>query len=138
MVNTAILLAVVTMVTWGLWAIFARLATDSLLPETAMVVSYAVGTLIAGLYVVVGRKVPTDVVYDGLFYASLAGVASASGGIALYAALARGDAATVTTISALYFIVAAIIAVVFLEESVQVTDAAGILLAGIAIALIAK
>lgn len=41
-----------------------------------------------------------------------------------------------TTISALYFIVAAVIAVIFLEESMQMTDAVGILLAGIAIALI--
>lgn len=72
----------------------------------------------------------------GLFYAALAGVASASGAITLYAALARGDAAIVTTISALYFIVAAVIAVIFLEDSMQMTDAVGILLAGIAIALI--
>ena len=133
-----ILLAVVTMIAWGLWAIFARLATDSILPETAMGISYAVGTLVAVTYIAAMRKVPATVVYDGLFYAALAGIASAAGGIALYAALARGDAAIVTTISALYFVVAAVIAVVFLEESLQTTDTAGILLAGIAITLIAN
>ena len=133
-----ILLAVVTMIAWGLWAIFARLATDSILPETAMGITYAVGTLVAGTYIVATRKVPTAVGYDGLCYAALAGIASAAGGISLYAALERRDAAIVTTISALYFVIAAIIAVVFLEESLQVTDIAGILLAGIAIALIAN
>lgn len=133
-----ILLALVTMFAWGLWAVFARLATDSILPETAMGISYAVGTLVAGTYLVTTQKIPTTIVYDGLFYAALAGIASAAGGIALYAALAKGDAAIVTTISALYFVVAAVIAVVFLEEPLQVTDTVGILLAGIAIALIAN
>lgn len=133
-----ILLALVTMFAWGLWAVFARLATDSILPEMAMGISYAVGTLVAGTYLVTTQKIPTTIVYDGLFYAALAGIASAAGGIALYAALAKGDAAIVTTISALYFVVAAVIAVVFLEESLQTTDTAGILLAGIAIALIAN
>ncbi len=103
-----------------------------------MGISYAVGTLVVVTYIVVTRTIPTAVVYDGLFYATLAGVASAAGRIALYAALARGDAAIVTTISALYFIVAVVIAVVFLEEPLQMTDTAGILLAGIAIALIAN
>ncbi|NUB93501.1 EamA family transporter [Haloterrigena sp. SYSU A121-1] len=126
------------MIAWGLWAVFAGLAADSILPETAVGISYAVGTLVAVTYIVVTRTVPTAVGYDGLFYAALAGVASAAGGIALHAALARGDAAIVTTISALYFVVAAVIAVVFLEESLQMTDTGGILLAGIAIALIAN
>ncbi|QRV17837.1 EamA family transporter (plasmid) [Haloterrigena salifodinae] len=133
-----ILLALVTMIAWCLWAVFAGLATDSILPETAMGISYAVGTLVVVTDIVVTRTIPTAVVYDGLFYAALAGVASATGGIALYAALARGDAAIVTTISALYFVVAVVIAVVFLEEPLQMTDTAGILLAGIAIALIAN
>lgn len=138
MTRIPILLAIVTMVTWGLWAIFARLATNSLLPETALVVSYAAGTVISGVYIGIAQKTPTDVTYGGLFYAVLAGVASASGGIALYVALEKGDAAIVTTISALYFVVAAIIAVIFLEEPLQATDVVGILLAGIAITLIAN
>ncbi|ELZ15551.1 hypothetical protein C477_17795 [Haloterrigena salina JCM 13891] len=75
-----ILLALVTMIAWGLWAVVAGLATDSILPETAMGLSYAAGTLV----------------------------------------------------------VAAIIAVVFLGEPLQMTDTAGILLAGIAIALVAN
>ncbi len=138
MARIPLLLAIVTMVTWGLWAIFARLATDTLLPETALVVSYAAGTIVSGVYIGMMQKTPTDIAYDGLFYAVLAGVASASGGIALYVALKRGDAAIVTTISALYFVVAAIIAVIFLEESLQATDVVGILLAGLAITLIAN
>lgn len=129
------MLAVATMFAWGLWAVFAKLATDNLFPETAMVISYIVGALVASVYVAVQGK-PTNIVYSGVLYAMLAGIASASGGITLYAALARGDAAIVTTISALYFVVAAVIGIFFLGESLQVTDVIGILLAGLSIMFI--
>lgn len=132
-----IILALVTMFSWGFWAIFAKLATDNLVPETAMIISYVVGALIAIGYVVVQGK-STHVVYDGAFYAVLAGIASAFGAITLYAALAEGNAAIVTSISALYFVVAAVIGILFLGESLQITDAAGILMAGVAIVLIAN
>ncbi|WP_323173486.1 hypothetical protein [Natrialba sp. PRR66] len=63
------------MLAWGLWAVFARLATDSVLLETAMGISDATGTLVAGTYIVATRKIPTAMVDDGLFYAALAGIA---------------------------------------------------------------
>jgi uncharacterized membrane protein len=126
--NAPILLAVATMCAWGFWAIFAKLATDNLIPETAMIISYVVGALIASVYVVVQGK-STHVVYDGVFYAVLAGIASAFGAITLYAALGKGNAAIVTSISALYFVVAAVIGILFLGESLRLTDVVGILLA---------
>ncbi len=47
---------------WGPWVIFVRLAMNSLLPETALVISYVIG---------ISQKTPTDVVSAGLFSAAL-------------------------------------------------------------------
>ncbi len=63
------------MLAWGLWTVFARPATDSVLSETAMGISDATGALVAGTYIVATRKITTAVVDDGLFYAAFAGIA---------------------------------------------------------------
>lgn len=135
--NVAIGLAVATMFAWGLWAVFAKLATDSLLPETAMVISYTVGVFVAGVYVALQNE-STQLVFDGVIFAALAGMASATGAITLYMGLEKGDASVITTISALYFVISAIIGIVFLGESLHITDVVGIFLAAVSIILIAN
>ncbi|AUX09851.1 hypothetical protein AArcSl_2227 [Halalkaliarchaeum desulfuricum] len=74
----------------------------------------------------------------GTEFAILAGIVSAIGGLTLYAGLGKGDAAIVTTISALYFVVAAIAGVLFLGESITVRDFLGIVFAILAIILISS
>lgn len=132
MVSSAVLLALVTMITWGLWAVFADLATRTLLPSTTTLVSYAAAVVVTSVYVGVTDK-PISPTNSGVSFAVLAGVASAIGVITLYTALSRGNAAVVTTISALYFVVAAAIGVFFLGDSIALTDAVGLALAVVAI-----
>lgn len=135
MITRAVGLALVTMVAWGGWAVFAKLATATLRPETAMIISYIVGATAAVTYVVFS-DIPVDPVQGGAGFAILAGLASAVGAIALYSGLKHGDASIVTTISALYFVVAAIVSVFVFNSSLATTDVAGIGFAVIAIVLL--
>lgn len=125
MFDRAISFALVTMLAWGGWAIFAKLATESLLPETVTVISYSAGTLVAIGYVA-SQNFTMDPFQRASVFAVLAGVFSAVGAIALYAGLKRGSASIVTTISALYFVVAAILGIVLFGESLGLREAVGI------------
>lgn len=128
MVRTTLLLAGLGMVSWGVWAMFADLATRTLEPEVAMVVSYVGAVAIAVLYIGSQGLSPT-VSGVGVGYALAGGLFSGVGAISYYAALQHGNATVATTITALYFVVAGILAVVFLGESVDVRDLAGVALA---------
>lgn len=132
MVSPALLFALGTMVFWGLWAIFAKVATRSLLPETAMVISYAASVPIVLTYIAVQEK-NISLSISGVGFALLAGLFGAIGGVCFYAGLSHGRTAVVTTVGALYFIVAASLGVVFLGESIGLREIAGM---GFAIAAV--
>lgn len=135
MFPTGLALALTAMVLWGVWTLFATLATRSLAPEAAMVVSYATGATLALGYVVRSRGVPS-LPGRGVAFAGLAGVFAGAGAVAFYAGLAEGNSAVVTTVSALYFVVAALLGVAVLGESLGLRDVAGIGFAVLAIALL--
>jgi drug/metabolite transporter (DMT)-like permease len=140
MVRTAVALGLVTMVLWGGWSATAKVATRYVAPETAMTLSYGTGALVALAYVVVAREGAVSAVSlppRGVALALVAGVLSGIGGIAFYAGLQQGESAVVTTVSAMYFIVAAIVGVLVLGETVGVRELAGIGFAVVAVALLA-
>lgn len=123
------------MLSWGVWAVFAELATRTLEPELAMVISYVAGITVAVAYILAQGLSPT-VSEVGVGYAVAGGLFSGVGAVSYYAALQRGTAAVATTVTALYFVVAAVLGVVFLGESVDLRDVAGIALAVGAVALL--
>jgi transporter family protein len=127
--------ALAAMLAWGVWAVVANVATRSLSPEFAMVVSYATGAALAAVYVSV-QSVPVTLDREGLLFAALAGVFAGAGTIAFYVGLDRGRTGIVTTVSALYFVVAAVIGVVFLDETVTLRHVAGLGSAILAVVLL--
>lgn len=137
MSRTALLLASVGMVSWGVWAVFADLATRSLEPEVAMVISYLAGIAIAVAYIGSQGLSPT-LSGTGVGYALAGGLFSGVGAVSYYAALQYGTSGVVTTVTALYFVVAAVLGVVFLGESVGPRDVAAIALAVGAVALLSE
>lgn len=134
--HTAVLLAVVAMFSWGLWAVFAELAGETLTGEVILVVTYVVGGSIGVGYLLI-RGTPPSVPSQALIYAVVSGVFFGVGGLAYYAALRRGSMTAATTIAALYFVVASILGFLFLGDSLRVRDAVGIGLAVVAVALLA-
>jgi len=135
-VNQVVGLALIGAVAWGFWAVFADVATESMAPEAAMIVSYTVGIGVAGLYVLYrGTSIlGNDPTAIGI--AGLAGVASGIGAVAYYAALQAGSAGVATTITAMYFVVASGLGVVVLGESLALCDVAGVGAAVVAVAII--
>lgn len=135
--NPVVGLALIGAVAWGFWAVLADVATRSMAPEAAMIVSYTVGIGVAGLYVLHRGTTVLGSDPSAIGAAALAGVASGIGAVAYYAALQAGASGVATTITALYFVVAAGLGVLVLGESLALTDVAGIGAAVVAVALIA-
>ena len=136
--NHVVVLALIGALAWGFWAFFADLATRSMAPEAAMVVSYTVGIGVAGLYILYRGTSVLGNDPTALGLAALAGVASGIGAVAYYAALQAGAAGIATTITALYFVVAAVLGIAFLGDSLNATDVAGIGLAVVAVVLLSQ
>ena len=128
MSRTALAFAGVAMVAWGLWAVFAKYAARSLAPEVAMILSYAAGIGVAFVYLFSQDATPT-LSTVGVGYAVAGGLFSGIGAISYYVSLRQGTASIATTVTALYFVVAALIGIVFLGESVSIRDVAAIGLA---------
>jgi transporter family protein len=132
--TTAATYALVPMVSWGIWALLAQFAMRDLRPVTAMVISYTESVLVALIYLLYQSESLTFSA-SGFVFAALAGVFASVGGVSLYIGLARGNTTIVTTISALYFIVAALLGVVVLNEPLELTDVLALVLAVAAVIL---
>jgi len=135
--NSAILFALGTTFTWGLWLVFADLASESVGPVTAAAITYVVAAVVVSGYALVSGA-PFDVGVRGGLLSVAAGLFAAVGLVSLYVALSLGATATVSTVGALYFVVAAGIGVLVLGEPLSGTRAAGIGLAVVSIVLISR
>lgn len=106
-------------------------------PEAATIVSYAVGIGVASLCALYRGTTVFGNGPTALGVAALAGVASGVGAVAYYAALQAGAAGIATTVTALYFVVAAALGTAVLGESLALSDLVGIGAAVVAVVLIA-
>jgi len=123
--QTALLLAVVAMLSWGLWVVFARVAGETLTGEVIVVITYLVGGAVGVAYLLLRGTVPA-LTTASVGYAVASGLFFGIGGLAYYAALRQGTTATATTVAAMYFVVASVLAFVFLGEPLRVRDGVGI------------
>ena len=136
-----VVLALVAASAWGVWALMAKLATRSLAPEAVLVVSYLVGSgigLAALVWTLDGSLAETLVDTPGLRYAVGAGVASGVGSVVYYAGLETGSVSVVSTVTGLYFVVAVVLGILLLGESLSGTKALGVAFAVGAVVLLAQ
>ena len=136
MSSQAIVLAIVAMVAWGGWTVLANEATRTIHPEVAMILSYTAGVIVAVAYVAV-RHDSIALERTGVSFALAAGVFAGIAAVAFYSALSYGRVGVVATISALYFVVAAIFGILFLGESIAAREVLGIACAAVAVILLA-
>lgn len=137
MVSMAILFGIVAMLGWGFWAVFAKLATNTLPPALAMVISYATASIIAFGYVY-AQRASLSLPMDGVLLAAVAGIFAGIGGVVFYMGLDIGRASIVTTLGALYFAVPVVVGVLFLGEALDVSDLGGIGFAVLAVFFLAR
>ena len=130
------LYAGLTVVTWGLWGVFSKLASNVTKPRQALLFQ-TVGVLAFATVVLVMEKFRVEWNFAGFSWAALGGFFAFIGFLTFFAALDKGETSTVVTLSALYPVVTILISVAFLHERVTPRQGIGIVIALIASALLA-
>ncbi|CAI8875169.1 EamA family transporter [Methylocaldum szegediense] len=130
-----VLYAAVAFVCWGLWAFLPKLTTRYIDPKSAIIYE-AVGSLVVGLVVLALVAFKPAAEPRGILLALSTGVLGAMGAFAFLHAVTKGPVTLVSTGTALYPILAIVLACCFLNESVTLRQGVGIVLALIAVALI--
>ena len=131
------LYAILTVVTWGLWGVFSKLASNYAKPRQALLFQ-TVGVIAFALVVFVMENFKIEWNLAGFSWAALGGFFAFIGFLTFFAALEKGSAATVVTLSALYPLVTILISIAFLHERLTTRQGVGITLALIASALLAS
>lgn len=135
--KTWYLYSILTVVTWGLWGVFSKIASNYAKPKQALIFQ-TVGVLAFGLVVLVMEKFRIEWSAAGFSWAAIGGFLAFVGFLTFFAALEQGKASTVVTLSALYPLVTILLSVAFLREKLTTRQGIGIVLAMIASALLAE
>ena len=126
-----------TLVCWGLWAFFPKLAQKQLGDAySGIVFQYAGSIALVGVFALGARAVP---VFEprGMLYAALAGIAATVGSFFYYRTLATVDVAVASALTALYPGVAILLGFLVLGERLELRQWLGVALALVAVLLIA-
>jgi drug/metabolite transporter (DMT)-like permease len=135
--DSAVLFGSITMVTWGIWIVLGNAASESIDPRTAAAISYLTAGLLALGFIVVSDASVAVTARGGLL-AGVAGLFTGIGLISMYVGFDQGSATVVSTLGAMYFVVAAVIGVVVLGDEVTTSRFAGIAFAVIGVVLVAR
>lgn len=124
--------SVIALFSFGMWGFFTKLAVLHIDSKSALVYQ-TLGVLLVGLITLsmVDFKPATDM--KGVSYATLTGVAYGIGCLFYFVAASKGKIITVVTLTALYPLIAIILAYLVLKEVVSLKQCVGIVLAFIAI-----
>ncbi|NGM68303.1 EamA family transporter [Natronolimnobius sp. AArcel1] len=136
-IDSAVFFGLLTMVTWGIWVVLGNAASESIDPRTAAAISYLVAAPLALGYILVSDASLAITARGGLL-AGAAGVFTGIGLISMYIGLSGGSTTVVSTLSAMYFVVAALIGVAILGDEVTITRVAGIAFALIGVILVSQ
>lgn len=129
--------AAVTFLCWGLWAFLPALVTRYIDPRSAVVYEAVGGLLIAGgVLCLIGFKPAADV--RGVALALATGGLSMAGALAYLFAVQRGPVTLIATVTALYPVIAIVLAVTVLHEPLGLKQALGIALGLAAIVLLSS
>lgn len=136
-VNSAVVFGSLTMVSWGIWIVVGNAASESIDPKTAAAISYLVAAVLAvGFVIVSGASLA--ITPRGGALAGVAGLFAGIGFISMYIGLSRGSTTVVSTLGAMYFVVAAFIGMAALGDEITTTKVTGLLLAGLGVILVAR
>ncbi len=125
------LYAGVTLLAWGLWGVFSKLASSHVRPRQSLLFQ-TVGVMTLGLVVLVIERFHIEWSPQGFGWSAAAGFINFIGFLAFFAAIEKGKVSTVIAMSSLYPVVTIALSVLFLRE--QITPREGL---GIACALFA-
>ena len=136
-VNSAVAFGSLTMVTWGIWIVVGNATSESMDPRTAAAISYLVAAILAVGFVAVSDA-SLAITARGGTLAAVAGLFAGIGFVSMYIGLSRGSTTVVSTLGAMYFVVAALIGMAVLGDEITTTRLTGLALAGVGVILIAQ
>jgi bacterial/archaeal transporter family protein len=125
-----------TVLTWGLWGVFSKLASNYSKPKQALLFQTA-GIIAFAVVVLFMERFQFEWSLPGFSWAALGGFFSFIGFLTFFAALEQGKAPTIVTLSALYPLVTILLSIAFLHERLTTRQGIGIMFALIASALLA-
>jgi transporter family protein len=128
--------AVVTLVLWGVWGLFQKLATNQMAPRNVYLAA-VVGMIAVALVVLATSGSPLKMNARGFSLAVLAGICSSLGGFLFLHAVSRGKASIVIPFTALYPLVTIVLSLTVLNETITAKQSIGIILALISMVLLA-
>jgi uncharacterized membrane protein len=130
-----LLFAQLCILLWGVWGVLAKLAADKTSPEQQQVLFTIGGLPVAALALWRLRgRLETD--RRGAACGVLNGVFSGLGLLAYYAAMSRGQASLVSTLTGLFPLLTVMLAVLILKERMNRVQMAGVALALVAVVLL--
>lgn len=133
--NAAVLFGIGTMIAWGVWITLGDAASNSIDPVTAAAISYVAAAVVTAAYAI-ASDASLAVTNRGMVFSLVAGVAAAAGVVSTFIGVSVGSTTVVATVGGMYFVTAAVIAVLVFGEPISLTKVAGIGLAIGAIVLI--
>ena len=132
-----LLLAFITLLSWGLGSFIDKLAANRIGVKSVFWVELGFLPVLIGFIIWFSR---TNGLFSadrmGVALAILAGIIGSIGGISYYVLLAKEEATRAIPLTALYPALAVLLAFIFLHESITASKVAGIVLGVIAIYLL--
>ena len=123
-------------VLWGFWSFIPKITTKYISPKSAILFE-VLGGIILAVIVLISLKFKPDIHPKGVLLAISTGIIGFAGALCfLYAAL-KGPISLVALVSALYPIIAIVLAMFFLNETITIKQGLGIVLGLAAIVLLA-
>ena len=127
-----ILYSIMTLMCWGLWGVFSKLASNYSRPRQTLLFQ-AVGVVAFALVVLVNERFQIQPTVAGFGWSFAAGFVNFIGFLAFFAAVQKGKVSTVISLSSLYPVITIALSILFLHEKITRREGLGIafaLLAG--------
>jgi transporter family protein len=132
-------LAAATILAWGTWGIFSKLAVERIDQQVLVWGSLIVVPVIFLIYLsATSQLVPLKIHGAGIAYAMLAGVGAALGTACFYLLLERERASLTVPMTSLYPAITVILSVLFLKEHLSGSHVLGVLFALGAVFLLSR
>lgn len=129
--------AIITLILWGFWGFFVKLATQYIDRYNVLVFSF-IGSLLSIVIVLFLPGFKPQVNFKGITFATITGLSGGLGLLSFYFALSKGKTSVVVTMTALYPLLTILLCSLILKESLTLRQGIGIILALCAMILLAS
>lgn len=132
-------LAAGTIVAWGTWGVFSKLAVERIEQQVIVWGSLITVPVVFLIYLAAtSQLVPLKMHGTGVAFSVLGGVGAAMGTVCFYLLLERERASLTVPLTSLYPAITVLLSVLFLKEHLSGTHLLGIVFALVAVALLSR